>query len=64
MTEEDEDGRLKVSGVRFTRAGREHIAKADVYVAALDVPGAKRLIPEVGLFIVQSAPQSCQCQSA
>ena len=47
MWEENEDGRPVVSGVRLTTAGRERIAKADAYVAALDVPGAKRLIPEV-----------------
>ncbi|KAK9866854.1 hypothetical protein WJX84_000804 [Apatococcus fuscideae] len=46
MWEENEDGRPVVSGVRLTTAGRERIAKADAYVAALDVPGAKRLIPE------------------
>jgi zeta-carotene desaturase len=35
-----------VTGLRLTKAGEEQIIKADAYVAALDVPGAKRLIPE------------------
>jgi len=35
-----------VTGLRLTKAGQEQIVKADAYVAALDVPGAKRLIPE------------------
>ncbi|KAK9844988.1 hypothetical protein WJX74_009312 [Apatococcus lobatus] len=46
LWEEDEDGRPRVSGIRMTTAGRERIVKADAYVAALDVPGVKRLIPE------------------
>ena len=37
----------KVTGLRMTKAAQEQIVEADVYVAALDVPGAKRLIPEV-----------------
>ncbi|KAK9824324.1 hypothetical protein WJX72_009469 [[Myrmecia] bisecta] len=45
MYTEGPDGTPTVTGLRLTRAGREEIAKADVYVAALDVPGAKRLIP-------------------
>ena len=35
-----------VTGLRLTRAGQEQIVTADAYVAALDVPGAQRLIPE------------------
>ena len=35
-----------ITGLRLTKAGEEQIIKADAYVAALDVPGAKRLIPE------------------
>lgn len=43
----DASGRpTDVSGLRLTKASEEQIVKADVYVAALDVPGAKRLIPE------------------
>lgn len=40
LYEETSDGSTEVTGLRLTRAGVEHIAKADVYVAALDVPGA------------------------
>ncbi|BDA44192.1 Zeta-carotene desaturase, chloroplastic/chromoplastic [Coccomyxa sp. Obi] len=46
LYEEGADGSTEVTGLRLTRAGVEHIAKADVYVAALDVPGAKRLVPQ------------------
>ncbi|KAK9915937.1 hypothetical protein WJX75_006203 [Coccomyxa subellipsoidea] len=45
LYEEGANGETEVTGLRLTRAGVEHIAKADVYVAALDVPGAKRLVP-------------------
>ncbi|EIE25948.1 zeta-carotene desaturase [Coccomyxa subellipsoidea C-169] len=46
LYEEAGNGETEVTGLRLTRAGVEHIAKADVYVAALDVPGAKRLVPQ------------------
>ena len=39
LYEEAANGETEVTGLRLTRAGVEHIAKADVYVAALDVPG-------------------------
>jgi hypothetical protein len=39
LYEEGANGETEVTGLRLTRAGVEHIAKADVYVAALDVPG-------------------------
>lgn len=35
-----------VTGLRLTKAGEEQIIKADAYIAALDVPGAKKLIPQ------------------
>lgn len=35
------------TGLRMTKAGQEQIVKADAYVAALDVPGAQRLVPQV-----------------
>lgn len=35
-----------VSGLRLSKAGKEQTVEADVYVAALDVPGAKKLIPQ------------------
>lgn len=47
MYEDGPDGFPVVSGLRMAKAGEERIVKADAYVAALDVPGAKRLIPEV-----------------
>ncbi|KAL4534387.1 hypothetical protein Ndes2437B_g03666 [Nannochloris sp. 'desiccata'] len=47
MYETGADGKPSaVTGLRLTKAGEEQIVKADAYVAALDVPGAKRLIPE------------------
>ncbi|KAA6422035.1 MAG: zeta-carotene desaturase [Trebouxia sp. A1-2] len=46
LYEDDAEGKTKVTGLRLARAGKEQIAKADAYIAALDVPGAKRLIPE------------------
>ena len=39
LYEERPDGETEVTGLRLTRAGKEHIARADAYVAALDVPG-------------------------
>ena len=39
LYKERSDGETEMTGLRLTRAGKEHIAKADVYVAALDVPG-------------------------
>lgn len=46
LWEEGEDGRPLVTGVRLAKASHEEVVTADAYVAALDVPGAKRLIPE------------------
>lgn len=48
LYEEGADGVTRVTGVCASRAGKEEIIKADAYIAALDVPGAQRLIPEVG----------------
>ncbi|CAI5982807.1 unnamed protein product [Closterium sp. NIES-64] len=40
------DGSTVVTGLRMKQAGgKEQIVTADAYVAALDVPGAKRLVP-------------------
>lgn len=47
MYEDGPDGLPVVTGLRMSKAGQEEIVKADAYVAALDVPGAKRLIPQV-----------------
>jgi len=37
---EERGGEVEVTGLRLTRAGREEVARADAYIAALDVPGA------------------------
>ncbi|KAK9834165.1 hypothetical protein WJX81_004675 [Elliptochloris bilobata] len=42
---EERGGEVEVTGLRLTRAGKEQIARADAFIAALDVPGAQRLIP-------------------
>ena len=47
MFKDGPDGLPVVTGLRMSKAGVEKIVKADAYVAALDVPGAKRLIPQV-----------------
>ena len=31
---------MEVTGLRLSRAGQEQVARADAYIAALDVPGA------------------------
>ncbi len=46
MYESGPDGKPRVTGLRIGPQGREQVVKADVYVAALDVPGAKRMIPQ------------------
>jgi zeta-carotene desaturase len=45
MYETGADGKTRVTGLRIGRQGAEKVIKADAYVAALDVPGAQRLIP-------------------
>lgn len=40
------DGTTRVTGLRVGTAGREKVVTADVYVAALDVPGIKQLLPK------------------
>lgn len=37
---------VHVTGLKLGRSGEERVIVADAYVAALDVPGAKKLIPE------------------
>lgn len=56
MYEDGPDGLPVVTGLRMARAGKEKIVKADAYVAALDVPGAKRLIPQVQPFRWKYSP--------
>ena len=46
LYEEGPDGTPVVTGLRVSKAGEEKIARGDVYVAALDCQGAKKLIPE------------------
>jgi len=47
MYDTTEDGKpTQVTGLRLSKAGEERIVTADAYVAALDVPGAKKLIPQ------------------
>lgn len=47
MYDTTEDGKpTQVTGLRLSKAGEELIVTADAYVAALDVPGAKKLIPQ------------------
>ena len=47
LYENGPDSLPRVTGLRVTKAGQEEIVEADAYVAALDVPGAKKLIPQV-----------------
>ena len=46
MYEEGPEG-TRATGLRLSKAGEEKVVQADAYIAALDVPGAKRLIPTV-----------------
>ncbi|XP_002978356.2 zeta-carotene desaturase, chloroplastic/chromoplastic [Selaginella moellendorffii] len=40
------DGETFVTGLVMTKAGEREVIKADAYVAACDVPGIKKLLPE------------------
>lgn len=42
---DDEDGSLRVTGLKVGQLGRERLVTADAYVAALDVPGIQRFVP-------------------
>jgi zeta-carotene desaturase len=44
LFEDGPDGKPIVTGLAIGRDGE--IVKADAYVAALDVPGAKQLLPQ------------------
>ena len=62
MYESGPDGLPRVTGLRMTKAGKEEVVEAHAYVAALDVPGAKRLIPQVGACSAVCHPTwSSQC---
>ena len=60
MYEDGPDGLPVVSGLRMSRAGHERIVKADAYIAALDVPGAKKLIPQVPSQICCKSNSHCR----
>ena len=40
------DGKPQVTGLLMGNVGRQQVVTADAYVAALDVPGAQRLMPQ------------------
>jgi zeta-carotene desaturase len=46
MYEDGTDGAPIVTGLRVRKAGKDRIVRGDVYVAALDCQGAKKLIPQ------------------
>ena len=60
MYESGPDGLPRVMGLRMSKAGKEEVIEADAYVAALDVPGAKKLIPQVVLVQQNAAPLICR----
>ena len=43
---EDADGNVTVDGLVLSKSSTTKTVRADAYVAALDVPGAKRLLPD------------------
>ena len=45
LYEEGKDGQLEVTGLRLGRGPHTEVVHADAYVAALDLPGAQRVIP-------------------
>ncbi|KAK1266483.1 hypothetical protein QJS04_geneDACA015634 [Acorus gramineus] len=45
LYDKSEDGSTYVTGIAMSKATNKKIVKADVYVAACDVPGIKRLVP-------------------
>ncbi len=45
MYETAADGTTRVTGLRVGPMGRQQLITADAYVAALDVPGIKSLLP-------------------
>jgi zeta-carotene desaturase len=45
LFEEGPGGKVTVTGLKVGPQGKEALITADAYVAALDVPGAQRLIP-------------------
>ena len=43
--EEGADGQLEVTGLKLGKGPHTEVVQADAYVAALDLPGAQRVIP-------------------
>ena len=58
------DGSTHVTGLKLSKAGEEKVVQADVYVAALDVPGAKRLLPQVCGALVRCGDGCCCCPAS
>lgn len=48
LYETGSDGKTYVTGLKVGPQGRETTVTADAYVAALDVPGIKKFLPQVG----------------
>lgn len=46
MYERGADGKPRVTGLLVGKEGKQKVITADAYVAALDVPGAQRLLPQ------------------
>ncbi len=47
LYETGSDGQTRITGLRVGPQGREKTITADAYVAALDVPGIKKFLPQV-----------------
>eukprot|EP00878_Enallax_costatus_P001750 GHUV01001906.1.p1 GENE.GHUV01001906.1~~GHUV01001906.1.p1 ORF type:complete len:577 (+),score=160.19 GHUV01001906.1:672-2402(+) len=46
LYEQGPDGKPRVTGLLIGKQGKQQVITADAYVAALDVPGAQRLLPQ------------------
>lgn len=46
LYEQGPDGKPRVKGLLIGKQGKQKVITADAYVAALDVPGAQRLLPQ------------------
>lgn len=44
--EQGPDGKPRVTGLLLAKAGQQQVVTADAYVAALDIPGVQRLLPQ------------------
>lgn len=60
MYETGSDGLPVVTGLRVGSAGKEKVIQADAYVAALDVPGAQRLVPKPWRSMEVGAAHCCR----